>query len=249
MILALALVPLVTGLPQHLVYPYQVVGSSYQTVGSTYPAIRSTYPAVGSTFQVVGSHYPVQRSPLLQTGFPYLTSDIIQQTRQQTDSLKVILRNLAQNPTSAKYIRRVLDSGSCIDSLEEAIGAIEAGVKLVENAGPEIQGLVATVKSLENERDIEKLVKISANALRQLEVVIPKIAPSSPTVCGASAEATFEALQNIAQILNDVSEDESLYLSELNKSESHLLRRRSRSEQYSEDESLYLSELNKNEVK
>jgi len=142
-----------------------------------------------------------------------LSLDIVEQARKQTDDLKLVLKNLETVPGSAKYINRVIAASDCLTSLDEGIDAVEQGTKLVENARPSLIRLVDTVKIMEKTKDIPTLVRISADVLRQLEILAPKIAPASPAVCGTAPKATFESLQKISEILDDVSNDQSLPLS------------------------------------
>lgn len=201
------------GLPYKTVVPsFKTVGPSYKTVGPSYKTVGSPYKTLGSpyTYKTVRTPFHYRRPNFQQrlaTG-----TGIVEQTRRQTDSLAAVLRNLAKVPGAAKYIDRVLEVSDCVDNLEDAIEAIEAGTKLVENAEPELLKLVKTVENIKTEKDIVSVVRIAADILRQLEVLIPKIAPETPSICGTSPEATFAALRSVSVILEDVSKDLSLPL-------------------------------------
>merc|ERR1719436_170370 len=135
----------------------------------TYTRAQSSNPKQSNT-------YPYNARPL-----PYSTSgNIIQQTRQLSDSVVATLMDLAKNKKASKYIKKIIDSSDCVNSLEAAIVSIEAGTKLIENAGPELLNLVGTVENMEDKKDIPTLVRDSAHVLRQLEILVPKIAPENP---------------------------------------------------------------------
>jgi len=226
-VIVLVLAPLVAGWGVWNPYPYP---RSYHPVGTSYPSPRSYHP-VGISYNTVGvgSPYTSVWSPYQTVGGPYHftrpyfqprlasnpeTGNFVEQTRRQTDSLKAVLRNIANKSGAKKYIDRVFEASDCLNNLEHhAISAIEAGTKLVENAETELLKLVETVEKIKTEKDIVSVVRISADILRQLEVLIPKIAPSTSAVCGSTPEATFAALRSISEILADVSKDLSLPLS------------------------------------
>ena len=85
----------------------------------------------------------------LVVGFPRnggTHENFIQETRQQTDSLKVMLSKLSEEPKAQVYIKRVMEASQCLNDLEEAMSMIETGTELLENAEPQLLELVKTGK-------------------------------------------------------------------------------------------------------
>jgi len=142
--------------------------------------------------------------------------DFIDETRRQTEELKATLRMLARNPTSAKYIDRVFESGDCIKDMEEAIAAIEQGTQLIENAEPQLKTLLDMTDKLSRKSNIIEITRASADIMRELETLLPKLAPKAAQ-CGSTSATTFAALHNVAAVINDVSGDSSLDLPEIGK--------------------------------
>ena len=120
------------------------------------------------------------------------SDDIVQQTRTQAESLKKDLRSMASNPRAAQILIRVFadKNNVCINSMDDAIEAIETSTKLVENAGTEIKQLVEIIKVFEKSIDTPKAVRETANILRLLDTLIPKITPATST-CGTSKVLVF----------------------------------------------------------
>merc|ERR1711892_1293370 len=102
--------------------------------------------------------------------------DIIQQTRTQADSLKKTLRYLASTTGPAEILNRIINDSNnvCLNSVEEAIEAVEASAKIVEDAAPEINQLTETVTAFEKLTDTTTVVREAAKVLRLLEILMPK---------------------------------------------------------------------------
>jgi flagellar biosynthesis chaperone FliJ len=166
---------------------------SHLVSSNTLPAYQSA-PAVGLTRSV----------------------DIIQQTRTQAESLKRDLRNLASTPGDAqKILNKVFTENNdvCMNTVEEAIQAIEASTKLVENAGTEIKQLIQAVQVFENITDTPTAVRETAKIIRILDVLIPKITPATPSsVCGPSSGDEFASLRSIGVIVDELSSKTDLYI-------------------------------------
>jgi len=149
-----------------------------------------------------------------QNAFGFKSSsrlDFISETRRQTEELKATLRLLARNPTSAKYIDRVFASGDCIKDMEEAIAAIEQGTQLIENAAPQLKDLLDITDKLSRKSNIIEITRVAADVMRELEVLLPKLAPKQAQ-CGSTSSTAFAALHNVAAVIDDVSRDSSLDL-------------------------------------
>eukprot|EP00090_Calanus_glacialis_P029210 TRINITY_DN4686_c0_g1_i5.p1 TRINITY_DN4686_c0_g1~~TRINITY_DN4686_c0_g1_i5.p1 ORF type:complete len:367 (-),score=107.45 TRINITY_DN4686_c0_g1_i5:195-1295(-) len=162
--------------------------------------------------------YNFQQPALYQFGrnsafSKFFSGNVVEQTRAQADSTKAVLTSLASNPRAAKYIERAIDVSKCLESVEDAIDGIEGAAKLVEKNGPEILKLVETVESLENEKDVTKLVKAAANILRILDDLIPNLAAKSSKQCDASPADTIEAFKELAGLVGDISNARDLQLS------------------------------------
>ena len=96
--------------------------------------------------------------------------------------------------------------------MEDTIASVEAGTRVIENAGPEINQLIQTVQAFEKLTDTPTVVRESANILRLLEVLIPKLAPASPSACGASNDQVFGSLRSLAALVDELSSSSNLYL-------------------------------------
>ena len=142
----------------------------------------------------------------------HFSGNIIEQTRAQAESTKKTLKSLAKNKKAAQYINNVIDNNICISNLENAIEAIEAAAKLVENNGAEILNLAAAVESLENEKDIPKLVRSSANVLRKLSKLAPNLAEQTYKVCNASSEDTNKSFNSLAKLVEYITNSDDIPL-------------------------------------
>ena len=151
--------------------------------------------------------------PAFGLGLPK-SVDIVQQTRIQAESLKTTLRYLASTPKTAQILDKVINNNNniCLNSVAEAIEAVEASAKIVEDAGPEIKQLIKTVQAFEKLSDTPTVIKEAANILRLLEVLIPKLAPASPSVCAASNAEAFGSLRSLAVLFDELSSTNEMYL-------------------------------------
>merc|ERR1711892_1347249 len=135
------------------------------------------------------------------------SSDIVQETRAQANSLKNTLRSLSSIPGATKIVNKVINdiNNVCLNNIEEAIEAIDTGATIVENAGPEIKKLIKTVEAFQKLTDTPSVVLEAANILRLLETLIPKLAPANPKVCGASNAQAFGSLRGLAVLVDELS--------------------------------------------
>merc|ERR1739838_274293 len=142
--------------------------------------------------------------------------DIIKETRTQAESLKTTLKYLASTTGPAEILNRIINDKNnvCLDSVEEAIEAVEAGTKLMENAAPEIKQLIESIKIFEKLTDTTTVVRESADILRLLEVLLPKLAPvsPSPSVCEASNAQAFGSLRSLAVLVDELSSTTDFYM-------------------------------------
>merc|ERR1711892_1599541 len=145
--------------------------------------------------------------PLSKLSFNLLPRIFVQQTRTQANSLKNTLISLASIPGAKRIINRIIndDNNVCLNSVEEAIEAVETSAKIVESAGPEIKNLIKTVEAFEKITDTPTVVREAANILRLLEVLIPKLAPANVQVCGASNAQAFGSLRSLAALVDELS--------------------------------------------
>jgi len=142
------------------------------------------------------------------------SNDIIEETRSQSEYLKNLLWTVSRKKETAEILNKVIndENNICLTSVEEAMLAIETSTKLVENAGPEIKKLIKTVKAMENLTDTIEAVREAADILRILELLIPKIAPASPSICQASNAQAFDSLRSLATLIDELSSNQTLFL-------------------------------------
>lgn len=100
----------------------------------------------------------------------------------------------------------------CLNNVEEAIEAVETGARIVENAAPEIKQLIQTVEAFEKLTDTPTVIREAANILRLLEVLMPKLAPANPQVCGASNAQAFGSLRSLAVLVDELSSSTEIYM-------------------------------------
>ena len=141
------------------------------------------------------------------------SGNIIEQTRAQADSTKALLKSLGNNRKAVEYIDAVIGSNKCLDNLDDAIDAVENAAKLVEKNGAKILSLYEAVEKLEEEKELTRVVKTSADILRELAVLIPSLATEPSRLCNASPEDTIESFSGLAKILEDISKTNDLQIS------------------------------------
>ena len=152
--------------------------------------------------------------PNVYNSRPYFSSpqDLVTETRSQAESLKDTLRFLATTPGADRIVDRVIGdlNNVCLNNIEQAIDAVEASAKLIENSGSELKQLIQTVESFQKLTDKPTVVREAANILRLLEDLIPKLAPTNPQVCGATTDQAFGSLRNLAALANELSDSVTL---------------------------------------
>jgi hypothetical protein len=77
--------------------------------------------------------------------------------------------------------------------MDEVIETIETNTALFENAGPEMKLLVQSVETFQNLTDTPKAVRETAKIIRLLDVLIPKLTPST-SVCTTSNADVIESM-------------------------------------------------------
>ena len=142
------------------------------------------------------------------------SGDIIQQTRTQANSLKSTLTSLTSKPEAAPILRQVFNGkkSGCFKNMDEAIQAIETSTQLFENADTEIKQLVQTVQKLQKTSNTPTAVRDTAKIIRLLDVIIPKITPST-SVCTSDSSNVFDSMLSLAGLLDELSSKDDLYFS------------------------------------
>ena len=160
------------------------------------PSVKSLVSGQSTSFRLAGS------------------DDIIKQTRTQAESLKKDLEIMSRNPRAGKVLNKVFAkrNNACINNMEDAIQAIETSTQTFERAGTEIKQLVETVKTFERQTDTSTAVRETANIIRVLDVLIPKIQIRNPSSCSQSADE-FESLRSLASLVEELSSKDGLYYS------------------------------------
>jgi len=108
----------------------------------------------------------------------------------------------------------ILDASSCLTSLSDAVDSIDVSIRLLEDARPELLRLVDTVEAMQKYTDQEVLVRVSADIVRQIGVLIPKLAPENAEagVCGDSPSLSFSVIQIVADVIGDIAKDDKIRL-------------------------------------
>merc|ERR1711915_114440 len=128
----------------------------------------------------------------------FFKGNIIDWTIAQAEATKSTLQSLSDNPQATKYIKRVIDSSKCLDSLEDAIDGIDTASKLVYDNRISILRLIHNVEKLENEKDTIKLLERSGDIFRILDDLIPDLAEEPVNQCNASPIDMLKDLDDIA---------------------------------------------------
>jgi len=163
--------------------------------------------------QTIVSNSPYKNPPALTSG------SIVWQTRQLTEYVKLSLRQLAKDPLASPYIKRILSASECLNTIQDAIVSIDASVRLLEDAGPEVLRLVDTVEAMQTYTDTETIVRVSADIVRQLGILVPKLAPKNPQPCGSTPEVSFAVLELVAEVIGDISIDQNIALTNAGRKE------------------------------
>ena len=159
-LLLLLLVPLASSLPHSYYY------NSFRPTPFVHSPRYVSYPLTYNQAYLPASYSGLG---LARYGYVARSSDFVQQTRTQANSLKTTLRSLASTPGADKIVNRVINdiNNVCLNNVEEAIEAVETGARIVENAAPEIKQLIQTVEAFEKLTDTPTVIREAANILRQ----------------------------------------------------------------------------------
>merc|ERR1711892_597584 len=140
--------------------------------------------------------------------------DIIKDARTQSNALKKTLRFLSRKPEAEPILNRVFakSNNDCIKTMDDAIDAIDTSVKLFENAGHEIKALIQTVQIFQNVTDVSEAVRGSAQIIRILDVLIPKLSPPT-SVCKDKNADVIGSMRSLGSLVEDLSSKDDLYYS------------------------------------
>ena len=142
-----------------------------------------------------------------------LDINIVKETREAVNNAKTILEGLKDDKIAAPYVADSLASSQCLDTIDDAIAAVEASAQLVEANGPELIYLAATFKRLESESDVLVQTRSSAKLLRLLEDLVPRLSSSSlNTKCASSSDQRISALSDLAGVLEGIAGSTRAYL-------------------------------------
>ena len=97
-----------------------------------------------------------------------LDGDIVTKTRQAAENAKTLLRSVKNNATFAPMVVAALESSNCLDNIDDAIAAVDASAKMVEDIAP-------TFQAMRGQRDILVLTRSSAAMLRRLDSIMPRL--------------------------------------------------------------------------
>ena len=136
------------------------------------------------------------------------------QVRNMAEILVADLKALNADPNSAKIINKIFKNNNkqCLRDMNDAIIAIEDGVRLVDEASGDIMSLVVQVESMIGLKDEAQILKIVATIMRTLPPLLNKISPKNPAsqVCRSSTDNTFSYLRSLAVLLEEFSDNPDL---------------------------------------
>jgi len=177
--------------------------SGLYTAPNSYQPSISVYQPV-DTIDLTNITVPATIIPTFEDVFGFTLAE---KTKEDTDALIGYLTQLDQNQEASKLINSEIEANPCIDSLKDMIDLVQGGARIVENAGPDIEQMFATINSLRDERDITILVRGSADILVQLNSLFPKLETFSfYTRCRVSSpHEGLQTLRDQAQLLYRMS--------------------------------------------
>ena len=182
-----------------------LAGPQFVSFGRTASAPQASLPQRFAVHQATSRVNPSSASLRVAA----TSGDFVAETRRQAEATKAVLASLPSLPGAQQYLDRVLDSSSCLSSLEEAIAAIDVGVMMVATSEPEIWTLVHQVKSLESQKTTSGLVSTTANVMETLGLLVPKLASpvNDGALCSAktSTRTQLEDLRQLALLLDEVA--------------------------------------------
>ena len=125
----------------------------------------------------------------------------------RSDQLIATLRTLEKNPRAAKDLEKIFnDEDLCLSNMEEAIQAIQEGVRLVETSEEDLRTLITRVERLEAVRDEAEAVRAVASILRALDPLLAKIsAANTSQLCSSSPDPAFSYLRSLAASLQHLA--------------------------------------------
>ena len=143
-----------------------------------------TFQQTAGTRQRSGFTPYIQRSGVNYLALPDINIDkidvnIVRDTRQTADNAITILKSLKDDAQAAPLVEKVLNTLSCLNTLDDVIETVEAAARLVENNGPELVYLTAIFEKLQGERDIVVTIRSSAKMLRVLQVLRNHFTPEA----------------------------------------------------------------------
>jgi len=132
--------------------------------------------------------------------------DLVSLIQGQTDGLVAVLNRFADDEKAVEFVEKNSQSSSCIRSFDDAISATEAASKIMKDSAPDLETFLTTFETIKDEKDILVLMRGSATMLRQMDVLIPKLAkfPLS-TQCRISPSKHLEGLQELAALISKLS--------------------------------------------
>merc|ERR1712002_23276 len=135
----------------------------------------------------------------------FTSGNIVQQAEAQAGSTLEILNSFKGSNIAAQYIEPIFATNKCLNNLEDVIKLIEEGTNLIVANKPEIIYLEAIVDHLQDEKDINKIIKASSKMLRVLDSLIPNLSSQTPKFCITTPEASVKAFKDIANVLELIS--------------------------------------------
>ena len=92
------------------------------------------------------------------------------------DEQEDVATGLLAKPLNQPGVEKVLNTLSCLNTLDDVIDTVDAAAQLVEDNGPELVYLTAIFEKLQGERDIVVTIRSSAKILRVLQVLRKRFA-------------------------------------------------------------------------
>ena len=178
----------------------------YYNQGYQMPSTYQGFQTSSGLNQNQYTNFP-QRSSFSGRIASFLSSpsgNLVEQSKAQTEYAVNLLKSLENNKQATQYIDNVLETSACLNSVQDAIELLEESNNLIKDNAPEIIYFEAIVDNLENEKDINKLLKSSSKILRTLEGLVPNLSKKSSTLCISSPEDSVEAFKSLTHAFEDL---------------------------------------------
>ena len=147
-------------------------GVSFQPSSITPYLQRSGLIQEGDSVRPYIQRSGVDYLALPQVNVEMIDVNIVKHTRQTVNNAKAIMNSLKTDLQAAPLMAKVLNTLSCLNTVDDVIETLEDSARLIDDNGPELVYLTAIFQRLQGENDILVTIRTSAKMLRIMQVCI-----------------------------------------------------------------------------